>query len=69
MLPEFPKYLPIMLFTFPVLLILCSNNIAINFAYNKVHLMHALIYICDRACKNRPCEHKKLTIFSVFAVS
>ena len=25
--------------------------------------------ICDRACKNQPCEHKKLPIFSVFAVS
>ena len=28
-----------------------------------------LITICDRACENRPCERKKLPIFSVFAVS
>ena len=26
-------------------------------------------HICDRACKNRPCECKKLSIFSVFDVS
>ena len=25
--------------------------------------------ICDRACKNLPCECKKSPIFSVFAVS
>ena len=24
---------------------------------------------CDWACENRPCEHKKLPIFRVFAVS
>ena len=27
------------------------------------------IAICDWACENQPCEHKKSPIFSVFAVS
>ena len=28
-----------------------------------------MVIICDWACKNRPSEHKKLPIFSMFAVS
>ena len=31
--------------------------------------MYLDLNICDRACKNQPCERKKLPIFSVFAVS
>ena len=26
-------------------------------------------YICDQVCENQPCEHKKISDFSVFAVS
>ena len=34
---------------------------------DKLH--HRLFYECNRACNNRPSEHKRLSIFSVFAAS
>ena len=40
------------------------NKYYITKDHRAIHLI-----LCDRACENWPCEHKKLPIFSVFFVS
>ena len=43
-----------------------TKTFAMGHAYYPVKYLKN---ICDRACKNQPSEHKKLPIFSMFAVS
>ena len=38
-------------------------------AFECMHVVEYLKIKCDRACENRPCEHKKSPIFSVFVAS
>ena len=58
----------------------CSENsshimVQIPLQYSIIKqdsMLHASlidIALCDRACENRPCEHKKSPIFSVLAVA
>ena len=47
-----------------------GNNILITIkCMELLYNLVVYIYICDRACENRPCEHKKLPVFSLFGVS
>ena len=40
---------------------ICSDSVSCKFDYKfKLLLRHN---ICDRACKNRPCERKKIADF------